>query len=150
MIGIGALCKSEDRLNFSWVQIPAILCMIHNRLRKFHKNYYFKLWYLHCYYTKTGFFHFEDTNISDLVSHYFCVFFYTIMLPRSHTSFSPHFLCDSAGEMYTTAAGVCIIGTHVCTCTPTCISAEMQQQSKTDHMHAWRNSIYLQPKCYLC
>ena len=95
-------------------------------------------------------FHFEDTDISDLVSHYFCFFFFTIMLHRSRTSFSPQFLCNSAGEMYTTGAGVCIIGTHVCTCTSTCLSAEMQQQSKTHHMHAWRNPIYLQPKFYLC
>ena len=78
------------------------------------------------------------------------LFFFTIMLHRSHTSFSLQFLCNSAGEMYTTAAGVCIIGTHVCTCTSTCLSAEMQQQLKTDHMYAWRNPTYQQPKFYLC
>ena len=62
MIWIGALCvlcKSKDRLNFSWVPILAILCIIHNALKKFHKNYYFKLWYLHCYYTLKLYFQFR-------------------------------------------------------------------------------------------
>ena len=69
-------------------------------------------------------FHFKDTNISDLVSHYFCFFFFffTIMLHRSYTSFSPQFLCNSASEMDSTAAGMCIIGTHVCTCKSTLLA----------------------------
>ena len=106
----------------------------------------FQTSYLHCYYTETGFF---ISKIQIFLILYLIIsvfFFFKIMLHRSHTSFSPQFLCNSAGEMYTSAAGVCIIGTHVCTCTSTCLSAEMQQQSKTDHMHAWPNPIYCKIK----
>ena len=106
-------------------------------LRKFHKNYYFKLWYLHCYYTETGFF-ISKIQIFLILYLTISVFFSTIMLHRSHTSFSPQFLCNSAGEMFTTAAGVCIIGTHV-----SCLHLYL-------HLPISRNATAVENRPYAC
>ena len=95
-------------------------------------------------------FHFEDTNISDLVSHYFCSFSQLCSIDLIQASL--HNSCAILLVKCTPLLQVCALLElmfHVCTCTSTCLSTEMQQ-SKTDHMHAWRYPIYLQPKLYLC